>query len=148
MSNSAQNLHDIAVARIAEMLFTYPNGEFTPGLFHPSWITYTNVPKKQLPVPHHWMGELYPDIVIADKDRANVPMIIAEVETAEDLTLEGCLQSRWKPDKDECGVLYTFVPEGYAAAAARLVVSYKFVFPTAIWTYGVNEKGEVRITPC
>lgn len=146
-TKSQQELHDIAVQKIAEMQFTFPNGEFTPAVFHPTWVTCTNVPKKQMPVPHHWMEDLYPDIVIVDTARCNIPRIIAEVETQDDLTFEKAVQSKWKPDLDECSILYLFVPEGTARDAAGMLLDYRLCFPTAIYTYGFDEAGNVRITP-
>ena len=140
-------LHDKAVQQIAEMMFTFPNAEFTPGVFHPSWVTYTNVPKRQMPVPHHWMDDLYPDIVIVDAERCNVPRVIAEVETEDTISLEKAIQPKWKPDMDECSILYVFVPEGCARRTAKMLLDYKVCFPTALYTYGFNEDGTVRVTP-
>ena len=148
VSNKAsQELHDKAVMQIAELMFTFPNGEFTPGVFHPSWITHTNVPEQKMPVLHRWMGELYPDIVIVDTERANVPMVIAEVETKETLSLEQAIQPKWKPDMDECSMLYLFVPEGCARDAALMLLDFKVCFPTALYTYGTSDGQTIHVTP-
>jgi len=142
-----QELHDKAVQKIAEEQFTFPGSEFTPGVFHPTWVTYTNVPKRQMPVEHRWMGTLYPDIVIVDTARSNVPMVVAEVETKDSLTLEKAIQPKWKPDMDECSILYLFVPEGCARHAATMLLDYKVCFPTALYTYGFDDGGNLRLTP-
>ena len=142
-----QEMHDKAVQHIAETTFNFPGGEFTPGVFHPNWVTYTNVPMQQMPVPHHWMEDLYPDVVIVDTERCNIPRVIAEVETEDTLSLENAIQGKWKPDMDECSLLYLFVPEGSARKAARMLLDYKLCFPTALYTYGFNDDGTVRVTP-
>ena len=142
-----QEMHDKAVQQIAEIMFSFPGSEFTPGLFHPSWKTFTNVPKRTMPVPHHWMDDLYPDIVIADIERCNIPRIIAEVATEEELSLEAGIQPKWKPDMDECSVLYIFIPEGTARKTAKMILDYKVFLPTALYTYGFNDDGMVRVTP-
>ncbi len=142
-----QAVHDQAVSKIAELLFTFPGQEFTPAVFHPSWVTYTNAPEHKMPVPHHWAGELYPDIVVVDSARSNVPVIIGEVETKDTLFLEEAFQLKWKPDKDECSVLYVFVPAGTARDVANLILDYKFCFPTAMYTYDLDDKGNLKLTP-
>ncbi len=158
MENSKKNqeLHDRAVQKIAEWLFSFPGSEFTPGSFHPTWVTYTNVPKQLMPIPmslgaitvgRFTMGELYPDIVIVDSTRGNMPMVIAEVETKDTLTYEKAFTLKWKPDMDECARLYVFVPEGCGRDAAIMILDYKVRFPTALYTYGFDDAGNLRLTP-
>jgi len=142
-----KEMHDDAVLQIAEMMFSFPGGEFTPGVFHPGWVTYTNVPEKKMAVPHHWMDDLYPDIVIVDTERSNIPRVIAEVETEDSLGLEVAIQPKWKPDMDECSILYLFVPEGCARKTAKMLLDYKACFPTALYTFGFNDDGTIRVTP-
>ncbi|MBI2869039.1 MAG: hypothetical protein HYX96_04350 [Chloroflexi bacterium] len=144
---SPQELHDIAVQKIAGDLFTFPGAEFTPGFFHPAWITYTNVPARQMPVEHKWEGKIYPDLVIADTARGNVPVVIGEVETRESLNLEESIQMKWRPDMDECAILYVFVPEGCGRDAAVMVLDARVIFPTALFTYGFDDAGNLRLTP-
>lgn len=140
-----QALHDKAVAEIAKQQFTFADGEFVPGVFHPTWVTYTNVPRGRMPVQHRYLSELYPDIVVVDTARCNVARLIAEVETEDTLTLE-TLAQKWRPDQDECRSLYVFVPERCALRAADLILDYRIAFPTALFTYGFDEKGELRLT--
>ena len=142
-----QELHDKAVQQIAKLMFTFQGAEFTPGVFHPSWVTYTNVPERQMPVPHRWLDDLYPDIVIVDTERCNIPKVIAEVETEDSISLEGAIQPKWKPDMDECFTLYLFVPEGCARDTARMILDYKVCFPTSLYTYSFSDGGTVRLTP-
>jgi hypothetical protein len=93
------------------------------------------------------MGELYPDIVIVDTARSNIPMVVAEVETKDGLTLEKAVQLKWKPDMDESSILYVFVPEGCARDTAIMLLDYKVCFPTALYTYGFDNGGNLRLTP-
>ncbi len=140
-----KELHDIAVVKIAQELFTFPRSEFVPGTFHPTWVTYTNVPEHQMPVEHRWLGEFYPDIVIVDTTRGNMPRVIAEVHTKETLTVEAVWQ-KWVPDLSECANLYVFVPEGCAREVANLMLEFS-VTPNALFTYGFDEDGNLRVTP-
>ncbi|MBI2869978.1 MAG: hypothetical protein HYX96_09160 [Chloroflexi bacterium] len=140
-------LHDRAVQKIAELMFTFPGQEFTPGVFHPSWVTFTNAPERKMPVKHRWMGDLYPDIVIADTEACNRPMVICEVATEDELAYEEGIQAKYKPDMDECSIFHLYVPEGSACAAADLILDYRYAIPTALYTYGFDEKGEIRVTP-
>ena len=146
-NDEVQVLHDRAVQQIAEDLFTFPNSEFTPGVFYPTWVTYTNIPKRQMPVLHKWEGEIYPDIVIVDTARGNVPMVIGEVETKDSLNFEEAVQCRWRPDTDECSILYVFVPEGCGCDTAVMILNTKVCFPTALFTYGFDNAGNLRLTP-
>ena len=100
-----------------------------------------------MPVPHRWLDDLYPDIVIVDTERCNVPRVIAEVEAEDSISLEKAIQPKWKPDMDECSILYIFVPEGYARRTAKMLLDYKVCFPTALYTYGFHSDGTVRVTP-
>ncbi len=140
-----QELHDRAIAGIIKQQFAFPNGEVVPGTFHPTWMAYSNSPKRQMPVQHRYMGDLYPDIVIADTARCNTPRLIAEVETEESLNLD-TMAKKWRPNQDECRALFIFVPEGHALRAADLILEYRIAFPSATFTYGFDEKGEVRLT--
>ncbi len=143
----SKELHDIAVTKIAQEMFTFPRSEFVPGTFHPTWVTYTNVPEHQMPVEHAWKGELYPDIVIVDTARGNMPRVIAEVETKEEaLTVEEAVEKRWAPDLNECSNLYVFVPEGCAREVANLMLEFS-VTPNALFTYGFDNEGNLRLTP-
>ena len=146
-NKSSQELHAEAVQKIAEELFTFPDSQVTPGVFHPTWVTYTNAPKQQMPIQHRWMGELHPDIVIVDTAQSNRPMLIAEVATKEDLTMEKALQARWKPDMDECSIFYVIVPEGCARQASNMILDTKLCYPTALFTYGFDDDGNLRLTP-
>ncbi|MFC2031876.1 hypothetical protein ACFLUS_00655 [Chloroflexota bacterium] len=143
----SKELHDKAVQKIAEELFTFENSEFAPGVFYPTWVTYTNAPKRQMSVKHKWLDDLYPDIVIVDAARGNVPMVIAEVETMEAMTLEKAIQPKWRPDMDECPVLYIFVPEGSAREACIMTLDYKICYPSAWYTYAFDDEGNLRLTP-
>lgn len=140
-----EELHDIAVTQIARERFFFPESEFVPGVFHPTWATYTNVPQRQMALEHKWLGKLYPDIIIVDTAKSNAPKLVAEVETEETLTLE-TLAQKWKLYQDECRTLYVFVPEGCAQRIADLILEYRIAFPTALFTYGFADTGDIRIT--
>ena len=56
------------------------------------------------------------------------------------------MAKKWRPNQDECRALYVFVPEGHALRAADLILEYRIAFPSATFTYGFDEKGEVRLT--
>lgn len=138
-----KELHDIAVARIAST-FSFPRNEFFPGASYPTWKTYTNVPERKMPVEHKWKGLLYPDIVVADSVRSNVPMVNAEVETEDSLTMEQV--ENWKYLQDTCRTLYVFVPEGAAKRAVNLIFQYRNCMPTLLRTYGFDDLWNLRIT--
>ena len=140
-----QELHDRAVAEIVKQQFAFPEGEFVPGVFHPTWAAYTNVPERRMPVEHKYLGKLYPDMVVVDTARCNMPRLVAEVETEDTLVLD-TLAKKWKPDQDECRTLYVFVPEGCALKAAALILEYRIALPTALFTYGFDQGGELRLT--
>ena len=85
--------------------------------------------------------------MIVDTARGNVPMIIAEVETRDSLNLKEAIQFKWRPDMDECSILYVFVPEGCGRDAAIMILDAKVIFPTALFTYGFDDAGNLRLTP-
>ena len=140
-------LHDNAIQAIVKELFTFPGSQVAPGMFRETWVTYTNVPKRQMPVDHQFLGEIYPDIVIADTAKCNLPRLIAEVETEDTLTLEKAIQAKWSPDTTVCGIFYLFVPEGCARKAAAMILNYKICFPTALFTYAFDKGEQLRLTP-
>ena len=140
-------LHDRAVAEIVKELFTFPDSQIAPGMFRPTWATYTNVSTRQMPVMHQFLGEIHPDIVIVDTARCNLPRLIAEVETKESLTIEKAIQGKWIPDCTQCGIFYAFVPEGCALAAAEMIMDTKVCIPTALYTYAFDNEGKLRLTP-
>ena len=98
-----------------------------------------------MPVEHKWLGEFYPDIVIVDTARGNMPRVIAEVHTKETLTAEA-VGEKWASDLSECATLYIFVPEGCAREAANLMLTYSLI-ARALFTYGFDEDGNLRVTP-
>lgn len=140
--------HDLAVRMIARELFTFSGGEIQPGIFHPTWVTYVNVPQQEMPIEHMWAGEIYPDILIVDIAKGNAPRIAAEVETEE--TLESLdTFDKWKYVLDECKWFYLFVPEGYARKVANLILKYRTAMsvPRALYTYGFDAMWNLKLTP-
>lgn len=144
----AQSLHDSAVQQIAAKMFHYANGEVYPGNVNPTWATYTNAPRKTLPIKHRWTGTLWPDIVLVDTARANLPRLIVEVET-EDTITEETLDTKWKLDTDESANFYLFVPRGCAYAASELLLKFRGVtkLPRALYTYEFDDLYRVEVTP-
>jgi hypothetical protein len=143
-----QSLHDQAVQQIAARMFHYANGEVFPGNMNPTWATYTNAPRKTLPLKHRWEGTLWPDILVVDTARSNLPRLIVEVETAETVT-EAVLDKKWKLDTDESANFYLFVPRGFAYQAAELLLKYRGMckLPRALYTYEFDDLFQVQVTP-
>ncbi len=143
-----QEKHDLAVRMIARELFTFNGGEIQPGIFHPTWVTYVNVPQQQMSIEHMWAGEIYPDIAIVDIAKGNTPRMAAEVETEETLELIETLD-KWKYVQDECKWFYVFVPEGCARKAAHLILKYRTAMsvPRALSTYALDDMWNLRLTP-
>tara|TARA_Y100000310_G_C20409683_1_gene681326 strand:+ start:61 stop:522 length:462 start_codon:yes stop_codon:yes gene_type:complete len=146
---SPQEMHNLVAKHIAEVRFKRPNNEFYAGHFFPTWKISTNVPVRQMPVEHRWMGVLYPDVVIVDTAKCNAPMVIAEVETAETL-IQATVDDKWFYDYDCCIWLHLYVPEGHAMKAAELCLeastSKRVLAPKGIRTYGLDDNGKIRIT--
>ena len=129
--------------------------EFVVGEQHPTWKTFANCPAKQMPVEHTGLsgssgGDLYPDIVIVNTTRCNLPLCIVEVETPETLTLETTW--KWCLDLLCCSILHLYVPEGYPLKTVDLwyrgtcAIPPLAHLPKGIRTYAFDDKGEIRVT--
>lgn len=143
-----QSLHDQAVQQIAAKMFHFSNGEIFPGNVNPTWATYTNAPRRTMPIEHRWEGTLWPDIVVVDTARANLPRLIVEVETEETIN-EQTLDKIWKLDTDESANFYLFVPRGFAYKASELLLKYRGMckLPRALYTYEFDDMFQVQVTP-
>ena len=146
---TATELHDAVVEYLATERFSPPGGQFFPGGFYPSWRTYANSPVHQMPIPHRILGDIYPDVVIVDSERGNLPMVIIEVETEDSLNPE-TVCDKWLYDIECSNMLYLYVPEGTALKAAELCLEsnkmHMILVPKGIRTYGRNDDGTIRIT--
>jgi len=144
----ALSRHDSAVQQIAAKMLSFVNGEVHPGNVNPSWGTYTNCPEKKISLTHRWEGILWPDIVMVDTTRSNLPRLVAEVET-EDTINETTLDRKWKVNQDECPIMYLFVPRGTGYQTSELLLKYRRVckVPRAVFTYEFDPLYQVLITP-
>ena len=144
MGDSAleREMHEIAVQQIAEARFIPPALRYAPGQEHPTWKTYINIPEPVMPVSSGG-NEFHPDIVIVDSGQDNKPMAICEVERPSSICDETA--ERWKACSRDGIKLFLYVPEGYAAKTARIVLKHGIPV-TRIRTYAFDDLWHVRIT--
>ena len=110
---SAQELRERAVQDVAQARFEFP----TPEL--PSYRAFVNAPEVTLPVKDDKGNELVPDIVVVDTP-GNVLKILAQVETADQVTEERA-RAVWAPlARLPDAAFYLYVPVGYGGAAKKI----------------------------
>jgi len=85
------------------------------------------------------LGNLYPDIILTDKN-TNTVVFTIEVETAESVTESEADQ--WKQFSNLGGTFYLMVPQNQRAEAER--ICKKYLIPVKYATYWV-ENGQLKL---
>jgi hypothetical protein len=117
-SKAARESHLSAVTNIAQEYFAYPTPEF------PHLRTFVNEPEPTQKVFTNYGNELAPDIVVVQWPE-KIISIVAEVATADMLTLD-VAEMVWAVLARLEGVqFYLYVPAGHAGDARKLLKQAK-----------------------
>jgi len=113
-AKSFREAHLAAVRSIAAQLYAFPTDEF------PHFRTFVNEPEPEQKVVTNYGRELTPDIVVLEWPE-KLPRIVAEVLTADMLTLENA-QEVWAIEAQLANTqFYLYVPSGHAMEAKKLL---------------------------
>lgn len=117
-SRNLRESHQLAVRNIAEEYYVYPTPEY------PHLRTFVNEPEIEQRIFTNYGNELSPDIVVLTWPE-KLPVIVAEVVTADMLTLENA-ENIWAVEARLAGVKFNlYVPAGQASAAKELLKKAK-----------------------